>query len=338
MRFSAPVLSTQTRRGVLTGLASAGLVTFAAGSARPAAAAIAPFGTGRLSGMPWHSGCQLNKIAEFEAYRGRLADIYTIWSRRANWGEITDIGASGFSAVRKRQGRISYGLAMLPETHHAGKNPGNWRLAAKGSFDRYYDSVAKQLGASGVKDLVVRIGWESNDRSSPWFGGSDPENFKATFRRIAEIMRRSNPTCAIEWCNVKDGAQAGSIETLYPGDGWVDIIGVNYYDGYPAINTESAWAAEYKAKFRGGPRGIGAWLDYARSRGKKFAVSEWGIWRGRPGTTDSSLYIRKMYEFFRSCGADLAYENYFNQIAKHQINPANLNPKASAEYRRLWGR
>jgi hypothetical protein len=160
---------------------------------------------------------------------------------------------------------------------------------------------------------------------------------QADFPADRADLRARNPTCLIEWCNVKDGRQRGSVLDLYPGDAYVDIVSVTYFDGWPAFNSDAIWAANYRTRLRGGPLGIGAWLDFARSRGKKFAVPEWGIWRGRPGCVDNPVYIRKMHEFSRNCGGDLAYENYFNQIAHHQICPANINPRASAEYRRHWG-
>ena len=321
-----------TRRAMLASIAGAGLSLAGARGADAAAG----FGRGPRSGMPWCSGCQLGRISEFEAFRGRRADAYTIWSQRRNWSEITSLGRSGFAKVRSLGGRISYGLAMLPETNHAGRDPKQWVPAASGRYDGYYDSLARQVAASGVTNVIFRIGWESNDRSSPWYAGGDPARFKATFRRIATILRSRNPTCSIEWCNVKDGAQPGSILSLYPGDAYVDIVGVNFFDGYPAMTSHAVWASAYRRTLRGGPCGIGAWLDFARSRRKKFAVSEWGIWRGRPGCGDNAVYIRKMHDFFHACGADLAYENYFNQIQKHQIDPSNVNPLASREYRRLW--
>lgn len=325
------LLETRTTRRAAIGAAGAvGMI-----GAQPAIAA-APFGRGARSGLPWHSGCQLNKISEFEAFRGRPADTYTIWSRRGSWDEITNLAASGFATVRKLSGRISFGIAMLPETNHAGRDPTNWVPAAAGQYDSYYDSIARQVADSGVTNVIFRVGWESNDPAWPWYAGGDAARFKATFRRIAIILRSRNPSCLIEWCNVKDGSQPYSVLELYPGDAYVDIVGVNFYDGWPAINSDAIWAGAYMGTRRGGPRGIGKWLEFARSRGKKFAVSEWGIWLGRPDCRDSAVYIRKMYEFFRGCGSDLAYENYFNQIAKHQICPPDLHPIAAAEYRRLW--
>lgn len=324
------LLETTTRRTVLGAVAAIGLA-----GPQPATAA-ARFGPGVRSGMPWHSGCQLNKISDFEAFRRRLADTYTIWSPRQTWGDVVNLSKGGFATARKLPGRISFGLAMLPQTNHAAVDPYNWTRAARGDFDVYYKSVAQQVADSGVQNVVFRIGWESNHDSWPWYAGSDPAGFKKTFQRYAAILRAKNPSCLIEWCNVKDGSQPFSVLELYPGDAAVDIIGVNHYDGYPAINSDAIWAEALGRTRYGGPRGLGKWLEFARGRGKKFAVSEWGIWLGRPDCKDSAVYIRKMYEFFRGCGSDLAYENYFNQIAKHQINPPDLHPVAAAEYRRLW--
>lgn len=156
-----------TRRAVLGSIAVAGLSLAGARSADAAAG----FGRGQRSGMPWHSGCQLNRIPEFEAFRGRRADTYTIWSRRRNWSEITNLSSSGFASVRRLGGRISYGLAMLPETNHAGRDPRQWVAAAAGRYDSYYESVARQVAASGAANVIFRIGWESNHRSWPWYGG-----------------------------------------------------------------------------------------------------------------------------------------------------------------------
>ena len=287
-------------------------------------------GAGPFSGLPWKSGCSLSKFADFERWRGRRLDTVTVWTQRRTWSELVGQGG-GFTVVDDKPMQISQGFAIFPDTH-----PRQWKLAAAGSFDGYYTQYAQKLANSGRKDMIVRVGWETND-PGPCYGGDDPVNFVATFRRIVDILRKHNPTITTEWNNLKDG-KGGSVLDMYPGDGWVDIIGVNFYDNWPALNTEEIWAAQYNRTRYGGPRGIGAWLSFAKSRGKKFSCSEWGISVGSsPGATDNPLYIRKMFEFFSTNAAHIAYENYFNQRAKHQIYPGDVNPKASAEYKRLWG-
>ena len=234
-------IASPSRRGFLTGLAGTGLMAVGGVSVTtPAQAAGAGFGNGPLSSLPWHSGCGLSKISAFEAYRGRKADTYTIWCPHRTWSDIVSL-KGGFTVVKGMPGRLSMAIAPLPASHSAVANPGNWKLAAKGSFDGYYTQFSRKLADSGRKDCVVRIGWEIN-HTFPWFGGSDPEGFKSTFKRIADILRKYNPTVSTEWTWIKKGKQSGSVLTLYPGDDAVDIVGVDYYDGYPANNTEAIWA------------------------------------------------------------------------------------------------
>ncbi len=290
---------------------------------------------GSLSGLGWASGCGSSDFRSFEGYRGRKVDCVTCWGGRRNWREAVNVPTG---IMRSTSAQISLGFAVLPETHSAVKNAGNWRLAARGSFDDYYTQFARNLAATGRRDTIVRIGWETN-RKFPWYGGADPQGFKDTFKRVADIIRKHNPSAKTEWCNLKKGSQSGSVLSMYPGDDAVDIISVDYYDGWPAVNTESIWNEMYDATHKGGPWGIGSWLAFAKSRGKKFACPEWGIMIGNgPGTKDNPLYIQKMYEFFSSNRSSIAYENYFNQRRPHQLTPSNVNPRSSAMYRKLWGR
>ena len=230
-------------------------------------------------------------------------------------------------------------MPALPHATSGTRSPQNWKNAANGTYNGYYTQFAKNLASSGRTSMIVRAaGWECNDRSRPWYCGTDPGAFKATFAHIARIVRRYNPTVLIEWNNIKKGAQPGSIMDYYPGDEYVDIIGVNYYDGWPALNTQSIWNSQFDREHQGGPWGIGAWMQEARSRRKLFSCSEWGISVGASvGATDNPLYIENMHQTFSSNLAIVAYENYFNQKERHQLTPSLANPKSSAKYKQLWG-
>ena len=138
----------------------------------------AAFGRGALSGLPWHSGCGITGLAGFEAYRGRRADTCTIWCPRDTWDDIVSF-KGGFQSAKKMSARLSMAIAPLPNTHNAVTNPGNWKLAALGSFDGYYTLFSQKLAASGRTNVIVRIGWETN-RKFPWYAGTDPQGFKDT--------------------------------------------------------------------------------------------------------------------------------------------------------------
>jgi hypothetical protein len=324
------------RREVLAGLTGAA-AAFCGSSTKSAQAAAPPFGAGLRAGLPWNSGASLGSIPQIPAYRNRLCDTVTMWNEQESWERIAAISGSWKNVINKPE-RISVALAMLPKTMPALTTPGVWALAAQGSFDGWYDLYAQKLAASGRQDLIVRVGWEHN-HTRAWFSGVDPVNYKLAFQRIVGIIRARNPNVLIEWCNVKKGKQPGSIVDCYPGNNFVDIIGVNYYDCWPALNDQATWDTQYLRLYQNGPWGIGAWLKLAVDNGKLFACSEWGIAVGKsPGATDNPFYIRKMFEFFTANQKYIAYENYFNQKTMHQLAPPDLHPLAAAEYLKWWGR
>ena len=113
---------------------------------------------------------------------------------------------------------------------------------------------------------------------------------------------------------------------------------MHYYDNIkPRMATQSAWDRHYTATYKGGPMGLGTWVREARARGKKLAVSEWGVWdQGSVAAADNALYVANMHRFFRANAAILAYENYFNCPREHQLHPSARFPRARDEYRRLW--
>ena len=327
-----------SRREVLAGLAGLSLTALGALRTRPAQAAAA-FGAGGRSKLSWHSGCAISKHADFAAYRGRPIDTITTWCPWQTWSDITGF-KGGFRTAKSSGARISLALPALPASHSGYTDPKQWLLAAKGTYDQNYRDFARKLRESGVTDVVCRVGgWECNNRGRPWYcGTADPAAYRETLARIATIVRAENPTVLTEWCNIKKGAQPGSIMNYYPGDAYIDILGVNYYDGWPAQNDDTTWNGYFMSEHNGGPRGIGRWIAEAKSRGKLFACSEWGISVGiSPGAGDNDFYIRKMHETFSANASVVAYENYFNQKVRHQLTPTDANPKASKMYKSLWG-
>ncbi|MEK0086009.1 hypothetical protein U1T56_22870, partial [Geminicoccaceae bacterium SYSU G07066] len=100
----------------------------------------------------------------------------------------------------------------------------------------------------------------------------------------------------------------------------------------------------------GNPVGLGAWLAWAKAKGKRFSVPEWGVSDHYPGMPcadngfDNPFFIEKMYQFFRANAAVMAYESYFNGGGSiippgvHKIYPPANNPAAAARYQQLWSK
>ena len=328
-----------SRREIVAGLAGMTVALVGTGAATTRAAG-APFGPGLRSGLPWHSGCSGPGADALAIYRNRPLDTLTTWTKFDTWTDIIGVH-SGWKNLKKRPERLSVGMAMLPKPLDATITPSIWQAAALGVYDYYYDAFAQTLAASLRTDLIVRVGWEHN-HTFPWFSGADPTNYKITFQKIVGFLRTYNPDILIDWCGTKKGKQKDSIVNHYPGNDVVDIISRDFYDVWPALNTQEIWDENYMAynKKTGGPVGLGAWLKFAVDNGKLFGVPEWGIRVGQTGgaSIDNPLYISKMFEFFATNQSSIAYENYFNTKAESILAPATFNPLASAEYLRLWGR
>ena len=107
---------------------------------------------------------------------------------------------------------------------------------------------------------------------------------------------------------------------------------------YPPLRNAAEWNYDYATTYRGGPQGVGAWLAYAKSLGKKLAVSEWAVNNGPSyGGGDNPYFVEQMHKFFADNAADIAYECYYNGNNTnlgwdHLLDPLH-NPKSLAAYK-----
>lgn len=99
------------------------------------------------------------------------------------------------------------------------------------------------------------------------------------------------------------------------------------------MTTRAGWNKQLN-----GNQGLRYWAKFAKSKGKRLSVPEWGLypgyaWKGNGGG-DNANYMKKMFSFFRENRGNLAYEAYFNDPDPAHAGALSLNPRARAEYRR----
>lgn len=242
------------------------------------------------------------------------------------------------------------------------RNPGVWRRLTDPNGDlELWKEAWLNIGARLVvwaekagrpyDGLTLDIGWELTGNWYPWSIGPDIEGFKPAWRAAVDSLRAGLRQMAPDAERaVKIGWRvAGSritdnqhhIDRIYPGDDWVDVIGRSLHEGPKGDwHTAEGWQRELDGD-KGRLDGLQTVLDFARSRGKKFAVYEWNItWKEHdpdfPPSKDPAAAMANIFSFFRANAADLAGECYLHNRNTRLIDN-DADWAGAAEYRRQIG-
>ncbi|MBC3761550.1 glycosyl hydrolase [Quadrisphaera oryzae] len=227
----------------------------------------------------------------------------------------------------------------------------SWAEAAAGAYDdRWRQSLTllRDVWGSRQATCYIRFAHEMNGNWYRWkVVASDVDAFKTAWGRYRAIQQQVFPASKLVLCFNRESVQSGyDWRDLYPGQGQVDVMGVDYYNQFPAVDTAEEWDAAMTLKDPfGGPKGLQGHLDFAKEVGLPLAVSEWS---GNADEGDHPVFVQKMHEFFSRNGGtgpgEVLYEVQFNvdmQGANGKfllISPQTRMPESEKAYTSLrWG-
>jgi hypothetical protein len=212
-------------------------------------------------------------------------------------------GGSGYT--------LSIGVPIIP-TSSSGAAVGTLAQGATGAYNSYYVTLAQTLVAGGLSNAYLRLGWEFDGSWMAW-GATTPSaeaSFASYFQQIVTAMRSvPGEQFRFVW-NPDAGAftQSGySVAAAYPGNAYVDVIGLDAYDqswATPQTPT-NAWASTDLPA-------LTAAAQFASSNGKPLAFGEWGvaIRSDGHGLGDDPYFINQMVAWMRS--NNVTYESLFD--------------------------
>jgi hypothetical protein len=191
---------------------------------------------------------------------------------------------------------------------------------SQGKYNQHAVNLATNLIRGGLGDSIIRLQQEGNDTSSAGDLPGDGLDGAPTAQEEQQWTRCwSNEAAAMkltpgshfrmDW-TVNAYWRPLALADWYPGDGVVDIIGIDAYDGgLPASVTSepAAWNRIYTQA-----DGIHDVQQFAAFHGKPMSFSEWGLgYRGSPdyGLGDDPVYIANMAAMVRL--VPFAYQSYF---------------------------
>lgn len=257
--------------------------------------------------------------AAFGEWLGRPLDCVVVFNSDANWAAISgpwfamvpqegqDWGQWVRDDPDNRTLVISTGLVPADP-------PDDWReRGAAGEYDEHWTTFAKNLLSKGLGRSIVRLGWELNGDwyETHYIGDTQEkrEQWKAYFRRIVETVTAVEGTAFEIDFNIAEGQQDSvEIADMYPGDDWVDIIGVDVYDSYISPIDPTARWEEKDAKVNS----LSAVIAFAAEHDKPISIPEWAmVAEGKTqGGGDSPEFIDQIADAVVS--ADVRYQAYFN--------------------------
>ncbi len=201
---------------------------------------------------------------------------------------------------------VVFSLPMLPGDKSATLADG-----ANGKFDALFRDYAQLLVKHGFADSVIRIGWEFNADWYPWAAKHDPQAFIEYWRRIVKIMRAvPGAQFKFDWC-AAGGWSAFRAESVYPGDEYVDIIGLDFYNVLGKHQTNVSPQQRWEMR-KNAPHGLAWHQKFAAERGKPMSFPEWGtgVSRNAQGGDDDPYFIEQMAAWIDA--HEVAYHNYWD--------------------------
>ena len=204
-----------------------------------------------------NQGWKMDQVRAMEAWQGKrhaVVNVFTDWCNRTKTmdnlfkQQLPNVWASGNVPV----------VTWEPYLCSAAATPGDVEVrAAAGEYDAYLNAWAERLkafvsgpdGTLGTADdrrVYLRLAHEMNGDWYPWgaaMGGNSPAHYQLMWQRVRGIFwAKGLDARTVQWIWTVNHEDVGPwrAEDYYPGDAYVDWIGIDGYN-WGASQSWSAW-------------------------------------------------------------------------------------------------
>ncbi|MET9218952.1 glycosyl hydrolase [Streptomyces sp. NPDC003300] len=175
---------------------------------------------------PWNSAVLAGVGRDAGGVTPNMVEYYVNWTR-------------GFDPDPVRAAYAQHAVPVVSWEPWAGSAKGTeqpsyaLRTIIDGAHDPYIRSFAEAVKANRFP-IALRFAHEMNGHWYPWAepnGGNRPGEYVAAWKHVHDIFQQAGATNVIwVWApNTLRGADDISLKSLYPGDGYVDWIGLDAY-------------------------------------------------------------------------------------------------------------
>ena len=265
-----------------------------------------------------------------------LYDRYATWLNRTDlWAEDVEPVESWESIegqfsqllpwsqwVQAKAGRrliLSVGLLpggwdrMGPKT---GKEAGiavSLEDGANGTYNEHFRKLAENLVNAKLDNSILRLGWEFNTGADNHRALHKEESFVKFWQQVITTMRAVPGATSLQFCwNPADNIAQTDARRCWPGEEYVDYIGIDVY-------------------------------DQSKQHNRPLAIPECGVCDRQDGHggMDNPYFIEQMHKFIADPSNRVAFHSYFEadtSEGRHQLVPdmRSAFPGAAKRFKELF--
>lgn len=224
-------------------------------------------------------------VESFDAETGTTVTCLSAYLNSASsWGEWVNpwitasiYGYSSWVSQEPQSRELVLAVSPIPTSLADPTNPLKWETScATGKFDGYARQMGESLVAAGLQNSILRIGPEMNGKWEPYFMGkttTEQRRWVSCFdNEVTAIREAPGGHFLIDW---NPNACKGNypFSSFYPGNAYVDIVGIDLYDvGCLAPTTRMNFTQLAIERL-----GLDDLEAFATARGKPMSLPEWGL-------------------------------------------------------------
>jgi beta-mannanase len=221
---------------------------------------------------------------------------------------------------------------MIPSSAQT-SSPLTWEQAcAAGNYNSYATQLGTNLVAAGLQDSVIRLGWEMN---GPWEGDFvgdtvQEQSLWATCfdNEVTAFRQAAGEHFLIDW-NPNSCTEGIPYANYYPGNAYVDIMGLDFYD----VSCDTPNTAVSFAQLASVPSGLNGFKSFAAAQGKPMSLPEWGLSSTPSG--DDPGYINGVGSTVNN--GNFAFQEYFDVSDGGTMLLTSGTPQSVAAYKQNFG-
>jgi len=222
---------------------------------------------------------------------------------------------------------------LIPDNLENVNNPLGWEQScAAGDFDTYAAELGANLVAAGLQNSVLRLGAEMNGAWEADFMGNtaQEQSLWATCfaKEVTGLRQAIGEHFLIDW-NPNACTQNVPYTNFYPGNAFVDIVGLDFYD----IGCDAPATPFTFTQLAGEPFGLVSFEEFAAAQDKPMSFPEWGLASSPKG--DDPAYVDGIGAAFAH--GDFAFEAYFNVGVQGTMVLGSTTPLSLVAFQKWFG-